>query len=325
MEICPVDRHWIHTYIIAPFLEGCERINQAWNGVDNSLEANSLSLTDRVILWIQGMALMVPLLNTIIWIAWCIFGSPEKYADSFCPEIESAQLPPPIPEIIIPIGEEVEEGEEIEQFGYTETVDKIPIRTSWVVEKFPDEIVATQNAREFSSYSVYEPGYTLKELHYQCGPKKIDLTRIRNSEIMVEIFNGPELITQKVIEIPRDHLPWIQQRAIGFKPFILSDANEMLFYAVIPEYPTLIGRAISRLALKAAPFIMKVKAIKKGQEEVAGFGQLLKVEIESTMGWPYNTVKSELWFDPETGSLKRFVDSGTFINQKVGELVQNNP
>ncbi|MBU6446636.1 MAG: hypothetical protein KGQ49_04490, partial [Verrucomicrobia bacterium] len=70
MQLLPVNEEWCHSYILEPYAEGVEYLNLFWEGVDRSLEKNCLSLTDRVVCLLKGTLLMIPLLNTIIWIAW---------------------------------------------------------------------------------------------------------------------------------------------------------------------------------------------------------------------------------------------------------------
>lgn len=318
MEICPIDRLWIHTYLVEPYLKGCELMNQAWMGVDRSLIPNSLSLKERVICWLQGICLMLPFINTIIWLAWQAFGSPEKLDDPFCPEVD----PPPSPRpVLIHEVQPPAEGEApTEQFVYVERVGDSEYQTHCTVQQAADLNVVQQTSTLFSTTSLYRPDFSLKELHYQFGSKQIDLRQNgeNRTEVYVQISENEPISVEQRLEL--EPIPWIQQR-IGFKPFVMSHEQELDFNAVVPEYPPLI-RILPLLA--RPPFVMKMVARKIGQEEVPGFGTLLKIEIASKWRWPYNAIKSELWFDPTTGALKKFVDSGTFISEKVGELVQSN-
>ena len=85
--ITPLNREWFYATTIQPFKEGAERINLAFNGVDAlSLELRSLSLKERIIRLITGILLMIPLVNTIIWIAMQTFGQPDYLSDPYLPE-----------------------------------------------------------------------------------------------------------------------------------------------------------------------------------------------------------------------------------------------
>lgn len=89
MRICPITPEWAHMYILEPYLQGCELVNLAWQGVDfHSLTKAPLSLMERVICWLTGVALLIPFINHIIWIVWQTFGRPEKLFDPYCPEID---------------------------------------------------------------------------------------------------------------------------------------------------------------------------------------------------------------------------------------------
>jgi hypothetical protein len=94
MQIAPVDPQWIHTYLLEPCLLGCERLNRVWGEINfNSSKKNSPPLRERIVLWIEGMAILSPIINTIIWITWKTFGDldPKNLIDPFCPEVD---LPP---------------------------------------------------------------------------------------------------------------------------------------------------------------------------------------------------------------------------------------
>ncbi len=82
MRILPVDQRWAHTYLLAPYLQGCEMVNRAWSGIDfQPLAPKPLPLKERVVSWLVGTALMIPIINLIIWIAWQTFGSPIELFD----------------------------------------------------------------------------------------------------------------------------------------------------------------------------------------------------------------------------------------------------
>lgn len=318
MKIDPVDRSWVHTYVFEPYLQGAELFNLAWKGIDRTLEEKPLSLMNRSICWLQGLALSIPLINTIFWIAWQTFGIPERLADPFCPEIEMPDEPQ-LPQIRIhPVEDPREEEGIIEQFLYAEQGENNNL-VSWMIEKFPTVTFVHQNGRDFSSSSQYDKEHALKEFHYQNGPKKIGITVSSPDKVLVEVASDAQTVTTKTLQIPEPHAPLIQQR-IGLKPFILSEKQEIDFFSVFPEFPA----ALKWLPfVENPPFLMKVKATKKGIEEVPGMGRLLKVEV-APIKLPYSIFKSELWFDPETAVLRKFCDSGLPFMTKTGALVQNN-
>jgi hypothetical protein len=84
MTVLPVDHHWVYVYLFEPFLEGIERVNRAWAGVNfNTVSKKPLPLTERIVSWLIGTALLIPLLNGIIWTFWQTFGKPEKLSAPF--------------------------------------------------------------------------------------------------------------------------------------------------------------------------------------------------------------------------------------------------
>jgi hypothetical protein len=58
-------------------------MNLAWNGIHplRSIGGTPLSLKERTVECLTGLSLMIPLLNTLIWVFWDTFGSPDQLAD----------------------------------------------------------------------------------------------------------------------------------------------------------------------------------------------------------------------------------------------------
>ena len=95
-SLTPATPEWLHQYLIEPYLEGIERLNRAWRGVElYRIKPVALSLKERVISLITGIALtFFPLVNTVIWMAWQTFGTPEILSDPFT-EPQNNQSPGP--------------------------------------------------------------------------------------------------------------------------------------------------------------------------------------------------------------------------------------
>lgn len=326
MQICPVNHEWVHNYIVEPYLKGCQLMNSAWHGEHRSLVSTPLSLKERVICWLQGTCLLIPFINTIIWLAWQAFGTPEMTFDPYCPEIEPTPPPaivdndiqaPAPPPLVRPILIPEDQVKPTELFGYTEKVGNSNLEVDWKIEHFRDVIIAQQDCQLYSSTSLYRPDLSLSEYHYTMGPKKCDIWQNDDDRNHVHLKFVDEGIApiERTFEIP-EPLPIIQQRAIGLRRFVQSNENELSFFALIPEIPGI--RYIPFLA--KPPFLMKTHAKKIGEEDVPGHGRLLKVEVMSAWGFPYNTIKSEMWFDVATGLLRKFVDTGAFITRKEGEI-----
>ena len=320
MEICPVNREWIHTYLLAPFLQGCALVNRAWKGIEfYSLSQRVLTLGERAISFLTGAALLIPVVNCIVWIAWQTFGFPKELFDSYCPETAGPppipppmQIPPPLP------GEE----RRFEMFSYKEKNDHSTISVDWTLEHFPTLTEVKQRSDAYSSTSFYRPDWTISqfcqpkdgpldlwwtisEYHYKSKDGTFDLW-LNDNQIrarVAEIKEGKRVkCIDKTLDLPSsvtDPVLWIQQPTIGFKNFILSDRTEINFYGVIPKF-----------SAYRTPFLLKGSAKKIKQEEVPGHGKLLKVEIGAAAWWIPG--KSTFWFDPITGILRKFIDPGLF-------------
>lgn len=327
MQIYPIDREWIFTYVLEPYDQGCELINLFWNGVDRSLERNALSWGDRLIYLIEGALLLIPLINTIIWIVYQTFLKMDTLVDPFCPEAETPLPARPISAVII--HRETDQSiRPTERLGFIEQSGGTESQVNWLIETFPDMIVVEQTGPTFSSTSTYTPDYQLKSYRYEEGEKRYVFSKVdleHGAQIVVEIVERGEAPTSAVLQLP-EGAHWIQQKIIGFRPFILSNEQEMEFYGLVPEYPPLLRYSLG-WRLPSPPFLTSIRARKMGLEEVPELGrQLMKVEVAPTLDqWPYNTIKSTLWFDPASGRLEKFFDTGPWIiPDKVGTCIQSN-
>lgn len=69
-ELIP-SKAWVETYFVKPPEEGAERIGRAWHGhypQQFKPDLNPIYWYDRGILFVSGLALCIPLVNTIVWI-----------------------------------------------------------------------------------------------------------------------------------------------------------------------------------------------------------------------------------------------------------------
>src|SRR5579872_5216093 len=96
----------LYTFVVQPYLEGTERLNRAWQGVDfHSLMPAKFSLKERVVFLLSGICLVFfPLINSIIWLAWKTFGNPETLSDPYIPPV----IPEPKPVKEMPIAATIE-------------------------------------------------------------------------------------------------------------------------------------------------------------------------------------------------------------------------
>ncbi len=323
MQIYPVSRELLHSLVLEPFAEGCEFINLCWQGKGPPLEHKVLDWKERVIYLIQGILLLLPLINTIIWIAWKTFGDPPKLVDPYRPEAEALPITYPTPP-----------SEVTPDFEYEETAWGNKYRTSWAIETYPHMTTAIQTNLNTGAKasSRYHSDGSLQEFHYQLGPKKIDLTRIGTERrVRVQIADTG---LDRTIELPENH-HWMMQAELGLKSFVLSNETTLLGCVVVPEYPPRVTNLIPESLLNSLvgkpPLVATGRAMKKGLEEVLEFPgkSLQKVEIRSTHERLASLGKGEFWFDPTTGDLKKWIASGegvwSFLPSKTAIFVQNRP
>ena len=81
----PLSDEALYYYVVVPFIEGAERLNRAWLGVDKRLLSKpELSLQKRSISLLTGAALTFLFLgNILIWNIWQTFGNPDRLSPPF--------------------------------------------------------------------------------------------------------------------------------------------------------------------------------------------------------------------------------------------------
>lgn len=305
--ITPIDAEWMHAFVVQPFAEGAERLDRAWLGINTfSVNPTHLTLEERVISLIAGMCLMLPLINTIIWIAWQTFGKPERLTTRFCSTTEPAPtrpIPSASSSYAAPVASSLDEAvKPSEYFVYEITHTSGVTSMTWQLDWLSECTVERQCYGPFSSNSYFLPDGTL--LHYDCTAPPNHILSVERTQphlLQVRWEEGGEKTTKDCILEPV--LPWLQPTRWGLKPFLLSAQQEFRFYIIMPVNPF---RKYIPWAIKP-PFAMPVIAKKVGSD-VDGFGQLMKVELKSAWGWPYSIPTITLWFDPQT-NLRKFAIS----------------
>lgn len=316
MRIAPVDAKWCHTYILEPYLQGSDLLNDAWAGKD--VEEKPLSLKERCICILQGVALMTPFVNAIIWIAWKTFGDPISLIDRFQqeePVIVERPLPSPV----------------FVQHGSTPSTVPIPAPlpaptnpteillfkengetlVQWEITKNGDKTDVKQTAPHFSVHSTYRSDWTLESYLYQIQTNRHEM-RQEGRTMHIRIQE-----TERQLPLEKNY-PVIQDRVIGLRPFVTSSQKELSFYAIAFDAPPSALKTL--LFIPNPPFAVPTTAKKCGTQN-----GLLKVEVKPQGLIASRVIKSEMWFDPQTGDLKKFVDTISFMKTKSGEFVQNNP
>jgi hypothetical protein len=292
-SIFPASPEWVYTYIVQPAVEGAERLNRFWSGINShSLDRTPLTLKNRIISLLTGFALMFfPMANSIMWIAWQTFGSPEDLSDPFVFDedrfvvVAKEQMIKTPPKLV----EEEEKKEEFycTKFEYTDG--------RWTVESRPSEVFVKKE----NENSTHTARYIDEELHeytyHNLDEESVFTVKRDDDRLHVELAKGKKKITKK-----HDlEGPWIQQLTIGLKQFVLSDDLELLFYMVRPDTCE----------------ITKVKAEKKGFDD--GY---LKVHIAPNSLFASALMSGDAYFEPNSGKMVRMIERMGLSSSTVDRL-----
>ncbi|MDE3046467.1 MAG: hypothetical protein KGJ02_07475 [Verrucomicrobiota bacterium] len=81
-SICYSVNVWFHAMILHPYQEGSRRIRRACSKKDPyRFDHPPLMLKDRVISLVAGLLLLLPFINTIIWVWMRTVGQPDVLSD----------------------------------------------------------------------------------------------------------------------------------------------------------------------------------------------------------------------------------------------------
>ncbi len=282
-EILP---SWLYTSVLQPYLEGAERINRFVQGVDlHQIDYPQLDWCDRTIHLITGIALMLPFVNSIVWIALQTFGSPEQLSDPYY----TRQEPSLFKEIsdsdseVEAVSEASQRPIETEQLNYKDVKGDQIIPSTWTIETYPNRIVVKKVDAVDTAEAIYQGDWKLKRFHGKRGEEDLLIERHHN-RLVLKGRNGTE---EKQYSL-RHGVPWIQQPTLGFKPFALSDKQQLAYYAIHPKDFSL----------------CELIATKQGLENLPIHGQVLKIQTTFNdyrrLFWD-----AKMWFDPISGKLLR--------------------
>lgn len=332
--ISPVNGEWVHEYIIAPLEEGLRRINLVFaNRNIYSLNCTPLSRKDKAIALITGLALAAFPINTVIWIAWQVFGRPKQlFRERHNPEIELPAAPPLVPQetpgaaaaaeplAIAPPRPEPsasqpaaapplqEEGRRVETLSFKETGSQGVIDTHWKVTYTDSQILVHQHCDEHSSAAVYSLNWDLKEFHATDRSSELSIV-VRDTGTVSTSMTKNGITTTKEIA---PGLPLVQQKRCGLRGFVLDRSKTKLrFCSILREKKNGIP------LMQSVPFAIPMIAEKVGTEDIENV-PCLKVEVVSEWGWPYNR-KGEFWFDGG-GILRKFINP---FDNSIGEYSQS--
>ncbi|OGN55904.1 MAG: hypothetical protein A3D96_00460 [Chlamydiae bacterium RIFCSPHIGHO2_12_FULL_44_59] len=317
MEIWPITPQWIHTYLAEPYLQGVALIDLAWQGQDQSLIPRPFSLKERIVLWLQGMALLIPFINLILWVAWQTFGQPTQLVTPYAPE--GAPNPPSSIQVsarnIPKICREglLEEGVMLnDSLAFSEKNGDYLYKTQWSIEYLADKTAICQSFvgdPSCKTTMLLDGQDAMQSFQSIRGSQVLTIQRIEPQHLEVNYQDPNAQSYKKIIALPQD-FPWIQHPLTALRPFILSDVQKTQVYTVLPINP--IGKYLPSWVLTVCPnyfeppTLEKIIIQKDGIEEVPGFGPLYKIKSFSARGYPLNTWVAKAWFDPSTGYMVKF-------------------
>lgn len=312
--IAPVNRESAHNFFLKPYFEGIKRINEAWQGATSEdYSPIPLSWKTRTVYLITGSLLLVPLINTVIWLFWKTFGHPTS--------------PPPVPET--PIAATAPKAAKTEavkkdvaptkapDFIYNETLGNK--KTTINVHILPQADGSLRLQKSDDDYCIYNADLTLSEFHSSDSGLRLDIMR-EGDTLKATLTPERKSPIVKSLKIPKD-IPWIQEPLIGFRTFLLSDKKECSFFSVMDENPTdLLGWG------EKPPLLMVLDAYKTEESD-----KTLNLEIVST----WSTIKcfgektkGRLSFSPATAAnppiLKKYSAPKKIDLKREGVLVPNS-
>lgn len=337
-SITPENSIWLQTHILEPYMEGSERIERAWEGKEiPSFIDHSFSFKERIVLLVKGSLLMIPLINTIVWIVMQVLGE-KRLSDGCCLSSNSSttpslsESPPSSPTVSV---ESMTENETPLQppASVAATIDTIPHTTS-VASDNPEEqaLAETPNIIPIS----LEPTVNEETFWYE---EKIDTHKfegewvVTNSENEITVKKTSTYNNSTAIYSKNKGLQSIDNKVPcekkSFKAHIRNDgkleATALLNGKSKSEIFTVTDKGLwiqqplfgfknfALLPDKELKFffihpetlaLVEMIAIKTGEEMVEGLGNLLKIKTNlNRFGGSVHTAFT--WVDPKTGVTKK--------------------
>ena len=287
--------HWCQVAVLEPPCEGAARINRCFRGVDlHQIDHPKLDWSQRVVDLLSGVLLMIPILNTIVWIFIRTFGNAQILSQPLNPphfvqwsEATTAAAEPILEEIPALAPLENEAPATTKTFTCLDKTDSHPdeFEAHWSIKSYADVKVVTRISPYDTSNATYNHDWQLQSLDYVNPGLKVDvnLQRKHNTIVLTGTKDEEEINDVFVLENP--NIPWIQQ-SVGFRPFVLSPENELTFFAIRPDDRT----------------IREFCATKTERSTLPGYGRSLKIETTFN-SWALNKLFGtigECWFNPTT-------------------------
>ncbi|HEX2582620.1 MAG TPA: hypothetical protein VHL30_00700 [Chlamydiales bacterium] len=278
--------------LFKPFAEGAERVNRAIEGVNlHHILHSKMSLLERSWSLLVGVCLMIPLINSILWICMKTFGNPEVLTEPLAPEspiipvVDSPPMAPEAPPIIPAQDIFKDRPTEVRRIIYKGTANDIDFENSYRFETYEDRYQVVSHDGPIRSETTFDLNWNQQTHHIKMGEatnvfvkKEFDSLRITGTH-----EGNP---VDKELKLEKLSYPWIQQPSTGFRPFVLSKDHTLHFYGIHPQTHE-IEECIAR----------------KSTEQLDPYGEVIKVSFTLNR-FPVNWVSlGDAYFDPETGDL----------------------
>lgn len=230
---------WFHEYIAQPYHEGIRRIERAVFCADLSyIDHPDLSLKDAVVSFLVGVALiLLPFINTIIWIAMRTFGGADVLAPPF-----SGSTPPSLPQIPAPPKKEVfkisfprleaipsskPKPLEIKRFRYKDFPKGKLKEFDWTHRIYPHKSILIEREssnQKIRSKAVFDPQGN--QIFFKREEKEKTFRVEKKGDVLIAVKTTPDKEhPPKTFPLKKD-LPWIQTLTFAFTPFVRSCAEE---------------------------------------------------------------------------------------------------
>ena len=235
--------HWCQNTVLEPKNEGAARIDRCFRGVNlHHIDFPKLSWGKRVVDFITGFFLMIPLVGHVVWIFMRTFGNVEKLSEPLVPptfktwedaKVASAEL---IVEEIAPIAPlEGEAPLSTTIYRTLDSFEKCPeFASTTKVETYADVYIVSSESHLSSSTATYDKLGNIHSLKYKNVSQEVDVEfeKVRNTIHVRGTVKGESIDRHEILEKPE--IPWIQQ-SFGFRRFITSSENKLTFYAIDPK------------------------------------------------------------------------------------------
>lgn len=256
---------------VQPYAEGIERIKRCSQGIDYTLIDNpKLSLADRSISVITGLLLLVPVLNTILWLfiklatpqPTKVLSEPARPWD-LAIEAAKRQSPPPQVERVHSPAVVVNE------YAMEEKRSGIPDYESTVRrENHPELNIVIKNSIVEKTQAIYSSEGNLTAFYVEDIPMGIMSQFTRAGQTVTRTGSIDNQILNETHDLEDPSFSWIQDPSYGFNSFTQEPEREKKFYAIHP--------------LKNKMY--KMRALKQGRVDLPGYGNVLKIVIRLNSG-----------------------------------------